>query len=118
MHEMTLARNILEIVHDLVPTNNLAGIDSVELNIGMLSNVLNDSLKFCFNALIENTPLASAKLKINSLPVKIRCLDCNSITESMDFIFTCSFCAGNNIEVQGGNELHISGIIMKSTQEF
>lgn len=115
MHEMTLARNILEIVYDHVPAENLGSIDSVELNIGILSNVLNDSLKFCFNALIENTPLASAKLKINSLPVKIKCLDCSSITESMDFIFTCSFCSGNNIEVKGGNELHISEIIMKST---
>ncbi len=114
MHEMTLARNILEIVYDYVPENNLGSVASVELNIGILSNVLNDSLRFCFNALIENTPLASAKLKINSLPVKIKCLDCSSITESRDFIFTCSFCSGNNIEVQGGNELHISGIMMKS----
>jgi hydrogenase nickel incorporation protein HypA/HybF len=114
MHEMTIARNILEIIYDTVESQDLSRVDSVELNVGLLSNVMNESLLFCFNTLVENTPLSSAKLVIKSKPIKIKCLDCGKISEGNDYIFSCSSCSGSRIEVEGGNELDISGILMKS----
>ena len=114
MHELKLAQNILEIIHETVPMHKLCSVDSVELNIGLLSNVMNDSLLSCFETITENTSLSSVKLIINSMPVKIKCMGCGKITEENDFIFSCPFCSGNNIEVIGGDELLVSGIKMKN----
>ncbi|HSR18445.1 MAG TPA: hydrogenase maturation nickel metallochaperone HypA, partial [Ignavibacteriaceae bacterium] len=78
--------------------------------IGRLSNILPESLLFCFNASIEGTELMGTKLEMKSIPVTIHCSACGKISELQDYIFTCPACRSSNIKVLSGDELQIEEI--------
>lgn len=113
MHELSIARNIIQIVNGSVDRDKLGLVEKVYLKFGLLSNILTDSLKFSYNSIIENTPLKNSSLVIEILPIKIQCKDCNEITSTNDFVFCCPLCKSNSISVIGGDELIISSIHLK-----
>jgi len=112
MHETTVAANIIDIVRNSIPSGDLAKIAAIRLKVGLLANVMKDSLLFSFNSLKENTPFPSAILEINEMPLIIKCLDCEKENTGNDFIFCCPACRSTHIEVTGGDELSISEIII------
>lgn len=113
MHELSIARNIIQIVNSSVESDKLGLVDKIHLKFGLLSNILTDSLNFSYNSIIENTPLKNSNLVIEILPIKIQCKDCNEITTTNDFVFSCPICKSNSISVIGGDELIISSIHLK-----
>lgn len=113
MHELSIARNIIQIVNSSVERDKLGLVDKIYLKFGLLSNILTDSLNFSYNSIIENTPLKNSNLVIEILPIKIQCKDCNEITITSDFVFSCPFCKSNSISVIAGDELIISSIHLK-----
>lgn len=110
MHELSIAQEILEIVNQYVPNPQENQVSAVKVKIGKLSNVLPDTLTFCFDALISKTPLNGAKLIINHIPLTITCKSCNKNSEIEEFAFACTQCGSNNIKVIAGNELQVEEI--------
>ena len=79
MHEMGIALQIAEIATASIPKD--AGdvrVEKINLKIGKLAAVVPDSLRFCFDVAIKDTPLAGAELVIEELPVVARCKDCDT----------------------------------------
>lgn len=118
MHELSIAQNIIQIVNSCVEKDKLGLVDKVNLKIGLLSNILIDSLRFSYNSIIENTPLKNSILDIEVLPIKISCNDCSEIATTNDFIFSCPACKSSAINVIGGNELIVSSIQLKDESEL
>ncbi|MCJ7553508.1 MAG: hydrogenase maturation nickel metallochaperone HypA [Ignavibacteriaceae bacterium] len=118
MHELSIAQNIIRIINSSVEKEKLGLADKIYLKVGRLSNILTESLLFCFNSAIENTPLQNSELAIEIVPIKIQCNDCNQISATDDFIFTCPSCNGSSITVIGGDELVISSIHLKDESEY
>lgn len=111
MHEMGIAIKIVEIAATSIPPH-LAGarIKSVNLNVGKLSAIVADSLRFCFEVAARDTALEGACLHITEIPVRARCSSCHSewTIETPDF--TCPSCRDGNIELLSGRELDIDSI--------
>lgn len=111
MHEMGIAIKIVEITATSIPPH-LTGvrIKSVNLNVGKLSAIVADSLRFCFEVAVRETALEGACLHITEIPVRARCIDCQSewTIETPDF--TCPSCCGGDIELLSGRELDIDSI--------
>ena len=59
MHEMSLAEGILQIVEDTARANAAAQVRAVLLEIGALSHVEEQSLRFCFDAVTRGTVAAT-----------------------------------------------------------
>lgn len=118
MHELSIAQNIIQIVNSSVEQDKLGLVDKVNLKVGLLSNVLINSLEFSYNSIIENTPLKNSRLDIEVIPIKISCNDCSAITITNDFIFSCPECKSSAINVIGGNEMIISSIQLKEESEL
>jgi len=111
MHEMGIALQIIEIATASIPTN-LAGarIEKVNLKIGKLAAVLPQSLRFCFDVAVKETPLEGAKLAIEELPVVARCKDCDMQWTISGPAFSCENCDGGSLEIISGRELDIESI--------
>jgi len=110
MHEMSLARNILEIVQDTMSREKLNGpgkLREVAVQVGELVAVVPESLEFCFNVLTENTELSGAQLKIEILPLTADCQDCRQQFHVADFVFSCPHCQSTKINIIQGQELII-----------
>ncbi|MGD9285992.1 MAG: hydrogenase maturation nickel metallochaperone HypA [Desulfobacterales bacterium] len=111
MHEMGIALQIIEIATESIPAD--AGevrVERINLNIGKLAAVVPDSLKFCFNVAVKQTPLEGAKLVIHELPVTARCRDCDLQWTLTSPAFTCDNCSSGSLEILSGRELDIESI--------
>jgi len=108
MHEMGIAMQIVEIAVASIPAH-LTGARArcVNLNVGKLSAIVADSLRFCFEVAARDTALEGAHLHITEIPVQARCRVCSSewTIETPDF--TCPECRGGDIELLSGRELDI-----------
>ncbi len=110
MHELSVAQEILGIVNQYVPDISAGSVKSVKVKIGKLSNILVDSLNFCFEAITSDTPLKEAKLEIIETPVKIKCAECNKESEIDPPVFACPECGNNQIKIVSGTELQVTEI--------
>jgi hydrogenase nickel incorporation protein HypA/HybF len=110
MHELSVAQEILEIVKQYLPNPLPGSVKSIKLNVGRLSNILPDSLSFCYEALTEKTPLEDSKLVINELPLLISCPNCKAESEIELPVFACPSCGHNQIKIISGTELNVDEI--------
>ncbi|MBN2104937.1 hydrogenase maturation nickel metallochaperone HypA [bacterium] len=87
---------------------------SVHVKIGELTAVVPESLTFAYQALTEDTPLASSSLCIESLPILAKCRSCDTVFGIRDFEFLCPNCSSHEIDIQQGEELHIEKLELVS----
>lgn len=111
MHEMGIALEIIDIAVASVP-EHLEGssVAKVNLKVGKLSAVVPDSLRFCFNVASKDTPLESAELVIEEIPVRAQCRDCRHEWIITGPAFLCESCGGGSLEILSGRELDIQSI--------
>ena len=117
MHELSIAQNIIQILNSTVEQNRLGLVDKIHLKIGLLCNVMIESLNFSYNSIVENTPLQNSTLEIEILPIKITCNDCGEINTTYDFIFFCPACNSSAISVISGDEMIISSVQLNEESE-
>ena len=111
MHEMGIALQIIEIATASIPPNlENVRIETVNLKIGKLAAVVPDSLRFCFDVAVKDTPLDGAKLVIQELPVVARCRDCDTQLTISIPAFTCENCNSGSLEILSGRELDVESI--------
>jgi len=109
MHELSIASDILEIVKQYLPEGPVK-VNSVSVKVGKQTNILVDSLKFCFEALIAKTAMEGARLRVEEIPVKIECRNCKNREIIDGFDYRCSQCGSQNVKIISGNELQVTEI--------
>lgn len=107
MHELSIAESILEIVSESVPDRNKKVL-SVTVEVGELTAVIPESLQFCFNAIIEETPYRGAQLIIREKKLTGACRTCGSGFPINNYLFQCPDCGSTDVEVTGGQELNVT----------
>jgi hydrogenase nickel incorporation protein HypA/HybF len=108
MHEMSIAQSILNIVDDYMVNENDCTLKEVAVEIGELVAVVPDSLTFCYEVLIEDTPYKNSKLDIKIIPLRGRCMDCSQSVKIKNYEFICPHCRSTKLEIDGGQELRIT----------
>lgn len=78
MHEMSVADSILRIVADEMEKHQMRSLHLVRVRHGALSNIVPESLTFCFEALTLDSPWKGARLELEELPVILRCGGCGA----------------------------------------
>ena len=111
MHEMGIALQIVEIATASLPSDlGEARVAAVNLKVGKLAAVVPESLRFCFDVAVKDTPLAGAKLAIEEIPIVAKCNDCNAEWTIDEPVFTCKTCESGSLEILSGRELDIESI--------
>lgn len=111
MHEMGIALQIIDIATASIPPDaGKVRIEKINLKIGKLAAVVPDSLRFCFEVAVKDTPLDGATLAITELPVVARCKDCGNQWTISNPAFSCENCHSGALEILSGRELDIESI--------
>ncbi|MGD9056061.1 MAG: hydrogenase maturation nickel metallochaperone HypA [Desulfobacterales bacterium] len=111
MHEMGIALQIVEIATASLPADlGEARVAAVNLKIGKLAAVVPESLRFCFEVAIKDTPLVGAKLAIEEIPVVAKCNACDARWTIDTPVFVCQKCQSGSLEILSGRELDIDSI--------
>lgn len=106
MHELAITESVVTAVAERV---GIAKVLRVQLEIGKLSGVVPDAVRFCFDACAEGTSLAGATLEIVESPGRAQCRDCRADVILDDLIALCP-CGSANLEFLGGQELRIKEV--------
>lgn len=107
MHEMAISESIVDILEAEAGRQNYARIKRVWLEIGPLSGVETDALRFTFDVVTRGTLAENAVLEIIATEARAWCLPCEksvSITQRFD---ACPQCGGYQLQMTSGDEMRI-----------
>jgi len=109
MHELSLADAVVRIA-----CRHAAGrrIESVEVKVGHLRQVVPDALAFAFGLVAEGTEAEGAELVLEEVPAAGVCRACGAESEFADFPFACAACGGLDVELVRGEELLVDALTM------
>lgn len=116
MHELSIASSIIDAVLQSLKGKEIERIIEVELDIGELSSVSGDQLKFGFESLSRGTPVENASLKINIVPGRIECQECGHLKEicfhdlMSGISLICPECNSRDMENVDGEGITIKNI--------
>ncbi len=104
MHELAVTESIVEACSEHAGG---ARVLRVTLEIGTLSCVMPDALRFCYEVAVVGTPLEGSELEIIHIPARSRCRDCGTTVIMDDLLALCA-CGSANLErPRGGDQLKI-----------
>jgi hydrogenase nickel incorporation protein HypA/HybF len=103
MHELSITRSVVALCAEHARG---ARVTRVTLEIGKLSALMPDSIRFCFDICAEGTPVAGAELEIIETPGRALCLDCGS-EFAMTGLFGRCGCGSAKLQLISGEELRI-----------
>lgn len=106
MHEMGLTQSIVAIVAEQAAGRKVI---RVTLEIGKLSAVMPDAIRFCFDVIAQGSPLDGAALDIVEVPGRARCLDCGADVAMREIFARCD-CGSRRLERLSGEELNIKSM--------
>lgn len=103
MHELGITRSVVAICAE-----NSGGevVKRVTLEIGKLSAILPDAVRFCFDIVAKGTVVEGATLEILEIPGKAQCQSCGAYVELSDLVGRCS-CGSNDLKIIAGEELKV-----------
>ena len=106
MHELGITEAVVATVTERVPDGR---VTAVRLEIGALTGVVADSVRFCFDLVTEGTALEGATLEIEEPAARCRCRACGA-EFAPDWPIVICPCGSADAEVLAGNDLRILSV--------
>lgn len=104
---MALAEGVLQLIEDAAREQDFARVSAVWLEIGQLSGVEVEAMKFCFDAVTRDSIAAGATLEIIAVPGIGWCMACASTVPMAEVFGACPQCGGHQMQVTGGTEMRV-----------
>jgi hydrogenase nickel incorporation protein HypA/HybF len=103
MHELAITQSVVDAVCE-----RAAGrpVHTVSVRVGLLTAVVADSMRFCFDLVTEGTVAEGARLEIDQPPGTGHCRACDSGFTLTDLVLLCP-CGSADVEITSGRELQI-----------
>ncbi|GAB4528737.1 MAG: hydrogenase maturation nickel metallochaperone HypA [Roseibium sp.] len=107
MHEMSLCESILDILKDQAAKDSFTRVRRVAVDIGPLSCVEPEALRFGFDVVMKGSLAEGAVLDITRPPAEALCLSCFRTVPVRQRFDTCPECGSEALQVTSGEELKI-----------
>ena len=113
MHELSLAENVLQIAEHSRRQANAEQVLAIELEIGQLSAVEPEALRFAMDALLPESTARGAQISYHLVVGRARCRQCQQQFE-LDFLYDgCPACDSFDKEILAGDELLVKSIQLR-----
>lgn len=110
MHEMSLAEGVMQIVEDTARANEAQTVRAVWLELGVLSHVELDALRFAFDVVRRGTVAADARLEVVRTPGRAWCMPCGEPVGLERLGDPCPRCGSHQLQVTQGEEMRVKEI--------
>ncbi len=110
MHEFSLVSSVITMVEQSAKEAGASKVTSICIVAGDLSQVVDEAMDFAFEALSEGTLCEGAKLEIEHVQPRSRCMDCQKEFDHDVYHRRCPECDSLFTELIRGKELFIDHI--------
>lgn len=107
MHELSLAENILQLIEDTAVDQPFTLVKTVWLEIGQLACVEQESLRFFFGVVTQDSIAWQAKLEIIEIAGQALCKQCNQVILITTYHQACLHCGSHALQVTQGDGMRI-----------
>lgn len=110
MHELTLARSLIELVDEYCLQERASRVSKINIRLGELS-AMTRSLHFCFSTVAMGTSCEGAILNIDEIPLTVFCPTCDEVKKPTGkYSFRCSDCGMPTPKIVTGKEMQLTSI--------
>ena len=110
MHEMAIARSLINIAVAAAEKEGARRITKVNVVAGELRGIVPSQFTFCFGLMAEDTIASGAHLGLEITPVKGKCKKCGETFVIEEYRYVCPKCQGGDVQTVGGTELRLRDI--------
>jgi hydrogenase nickel incorporation protein HypA/HybF len=110
MHEMSLAESVLQIVEAAARAHDATRVRAVRLELGALSHVEPDALRFSFEVVTRGTVAEDAALELLATPGRAWCMPCGTTVDLPRLGEPCPLCGSHQLQVTQGDEMRVKDI--------
>ena len=110
MHELALTQSILDIALRYAQKANATKIVSIQLILGDLTSVVDDSVQFYWDIIARDTIAKGAILQFERIQIEMVCQDCSTTFHPTNETFTCPNCESSRVKTTRGEELRVESI--------
>ncbi|HVN35845.1 MAG TPA: hydrogenase maturation nickel metallochaperone HypA [Casimicrobiaceae bacterium] len=117
MHEMALAQSVLEIVEQTAREHGARCVTGVRIEIGALSHVEAEALRFCFDIVMRGSVADGARLDIEATPGAAWCMPCAATVPLARVGEACPHCGSYQLAVTDGGAMRVREIEVAGARE-
>lgn len=100
MHELGIMANVLDIALEYAEKNDANKIHAINLEVGEYSGVIPKLAQDFFRYMAKGTIAKDATIKITKVPMRVKCKECESISEvSAADMLACPKCGSDDTEL-------------------
>jgi hydrogenase nickel incorporation protein HypA/HybF len=124
MHEVSVMMSLVEEILRVAGENDAECVESVRLEIGELTFLGREQMKFAYEVLTQDNMLKGSKIIIRKTPGRIKCMSCGyegalgsgkGVNHIMP-VFACPKCGGK-VSVAAGRECVLKSIRLRKKAE-
>lgn len=113
MHEMSLAEGVLQIVEEAAAEAGAGRVSEIRLEIGALSGVEVEALRFCMEVVLKAGPAEGARVVYDTLPGRGWCMQCAEQVPIAALYDACPRCGGYQVQATGGTEMRVKDLLVE-----
>lgn len=110
MHELGVTQSILSVVLHHAEEAGAVRVKEINLVIGQLSSIVDDSVQFYWDMISEGSIAHGAQLNFERIPATLKCIECQHEFPLNHHDYTCPQCGSSKVVVAGGEEFFIESI--------
>ena len=110
MHELAVTENILAIALKHARQAQAARVTAINITVGQLSSVVDDSVQFHWDIMSEDTICSGAKLYFNRIPAEFFCTECSTKFKMDQQLAPCPNCGSIRVRIVSGEEFFLDSI--------
>lgn len=117
MHEMGIIMGVMQSAEEAARDAHADRVVAVTLDIGMMTEAIQDALEFAYEALSEGTMFEGSTLTINMIEPRSVCIDCGCEFDHDRYHLMCPECGSFATSLIKGREMRIASIEVETDDE-
>lgn len=117
MHELSVTESLLNLALSHASQANATRVTAVNIVIGRLASIVDDSVQFYWDFVAEDSICAGAKLNFERRPAVLHCTDCSTDFTIEQDMTPCPKCGGMHTAIISGEEFYLDSIEIEKEAE-
>ena len=110
MHELSITQSIVNIAVETAAEHKVKKVHEIRIRIGEYSGIVPQCVQQYFDILSKGTAAEGAVLKMERIPITMRCEACGAENEIDKRNIRCPACGSTQLKLLTGHEFYVESL--------